>query len=178
MRTHTITCALAIAAVAGISNARIIHEDFLCFCGGPIFDIELDYDFGTDTDFTGSLDMYDLFAGELWLYSDLTTVTVNTLAPDEWIESIEITWTDACGIGCTELEVFGDTMSLIAPNTVVSQTEVVTLTTADLGEQIRYFTLSSFEGRIDEFTVTVVPTPASALLLGLAGLLMLPSRKR
>lgn len=177
MRTRSIIFALTVAAAANCSIGRMIHEDFFGATGAGEFDTELNFDFGTDSDFSG-FDTHDLFSGELWLYADLTTITVNTLAPDEWIESIAVTWTDFCGIGCTNLEVFGDTMSLASPNTVVSQTEVVTLTSGDLGEQIRSFSLSSFEGRMDEFTVTIVPTPASSTLLGAAAILMFSRRKR
>jgi hypothetical protein len=177
MRTSTITIALIFAALTGLSHARIIHEDFFGSTGDAEYDSELNFDFGTDSDFAG-FDSHDLFAGQLWLYADLTTVTVNTMGIDEWIQSIELTWTDNCGLGCTNIELFGDTMNLITPNTVVGQTETIFLTDADLGEQIRYFSLSSFEGRIDEFTLTIVPTPASASLLAIGAILLLPSRKR
>ena len=171
MRTASISiAAILIAGLAAPSQAREIYEDFICFCGGPIFDIELDYDFGTDSDFSGGTDTWDLFTGELYLYPELVNITVNSLAAGEYIDSIEVMWTDFCGIGCTELEVIGANGSVSVSNSTVSMLETVTLTRDDLGEDIESFSLSSFEGRIEEFRVTVLPTPGTLALLGLGGL--------
>lgn len=168
---------LALSVIAASTQARVIHEDFRDMAGGPAFDPELTFDFGTASDFTGGGDTNDLFAGALWLYSDLVTVSVNTLAADEYIESVEVSWTDFCGLGCTNLEVFGATTSLNAPNMDVSSTEIITLTSLDLGESIEYFTLSSFEGRMNKLTINIVPTPSALGMLGLGGLVIARRRR-
>jgi hypothetical protein len=177
IQSFIIGSAMALTVVVGSSQGRVIHEDFLCFCGGPIFDFELSYDFGTEMDFTGSLDSYDLFTGELWLYSDRTTVTVNTLAPDEYIESIEIMWTDFCEIGCTAIELVGATDNYRVENTLTGSLETVLVTHEDLGEEILSFSIESYEGRVEEFRVTVVPTQSAFALLCLGGTLLLSRRR-
>lgn len=176
-RRSVITMTAAVACLGAAAQAREIFEDFLDGSGGAAFDPELSYDFGTDTDFTGVLDTHDLFPGELWLYADLVTVNVSSLAGGEYIRSVVVTWTDNCGIGCTQLEIFGASSSAMLGNTDVSVTQTVSLSTADIGEPILYFTLSSYEGRIDEFRVTVVPTPSIAVMM-LMGTLFARRRAR
>lgn len=178
MRITTLTTAsILLSGFAVPTQAREIHEDFICFCGGPIFDLELEYDFGTDSDFSGGTDTWDLFTGELYLYPELVNITVNSLVAGEYIDSIEVMWTDFCGVGCTEFEIFGANGSVSVSNSTVSMLETVTLTRDDLGEDIQSFSLSSFEGRIEEFRVTILPTPAPVVSLGLMGLLAIRRRR-
>ena len=168
---------LAISVIAASTQARVIHEDFRDMAGGPAFDPELTFDFGTDTDFTGGGDTNDLFAGALWLYSDLVTVSVNSLAPDEYIESVEVSWTDFCGIGCTIIQAVGATTDLALANTVVSSTETRSISSMDLGENIEFFRLSSFEGRMNKLTINIVPSPSALSMLGLGGLVIARRRR-
>ena len=165
-------CAIVSVAVASnASDGRVIVEDF----DGAGFNPELTFDFSSD--FTGEGDTSDHMDGVLWLYSDLADVSVNTLAPGEWIESVEVTWTDFCGTGCTNLEIFGLNNSLAIGNTDIAGSETVLLTSVDIGESIQHFTISSFEGRIEEVVVTVVPTPGPLALVGVGALAMI-RRKR
>ena len=173
MRTSTLIALAALTGVAGLSQARVIVEDF----DGPGFNMELDFDFGTDTDFTGGGDTHDLIDGVLWQYSDLATVTVNSLLPGEWIESVEVTWTDYCGIGCTELEVFGASDNALFGNMMVGTQEVVLATAGDLGEPITHFTISSFEGHFEGITINIVPAPSSLALLSMGGLMLRRPRR-
>lgn len=174
MRATTLTSALIVATLASNSLARIITEDF----DGMDFNPELTFDFGTDSDFTGGNDTSDHMDGVLWLYADRATVTVNSLAAGESIQSVSVTWTDFCGIGCTVLELFGDSDNALIDNSIVGSAETVTLTVDDLGEPITSFQISSFEGRFEEISINIVPTPASTALLGIATILLLPLRKR
>jgi hypothetical protein len=177
MRTHSKYLTFSIiGAIAGSASARVIVEDFSDGMGGAAFDAELTYDFGTTSDFTGSLDTNDLFPGNLWLYADAVSVTVNSLSAGEYIESVEVEWVDFCGVACTTFGVSGATSSATQFNALVGSTEIWSLSTADIGEEIEEFSLSSFEGRIDRITVNVVPAPASATLL--LGSLVALRRKR
>lgn len=172
---------IAAAALAGLTTSvlanRLIIEDFDDGNGNAAFDAELTFDFGTSTDFTGGLDTNDLFLGELNLYSDLVTVSVNSLGAGESIGSVTVMWTDFCGIGCTDMQVFGATSSASVENALVGTQETFTLSAADIGEAIEFFTLSSFEGRIDRIEVLVVPSPGPLALLGL-GLVGTARRRR
>ncbi len=174
---HTKAALLALSLIAASTQARVIHEDFRDDAGGPAYNPELTFDFGTDTDFTGGGDTHDLFAGALWLYSDLVTVSVNTLAPDEYIESVEVSWTDFCGLGCTIIQAVGETTDLALANTVVSSTETRSISSMDLGENIEFFRLSSFEGRMNKLTINIVPTPSALGMLGMGGLLIARRRR-
>jgi len=174
MRATTFASAVILAAFAHSSLARVITEDF----DDADFNPELTFDFGTDSDFTGVSDTSDHIDGVLWLYADLATVTVNSLAPGEFIQSVRVTWTDSCGVGCTALELLGDSNTVLIANSLVSQTETVTLSIDDLGEPITSFEISSFEGRFEEISINIVPTPASTALLGLATIFLLPLRRR
>jgi hypothetical protein len=167
---NTKAALLALSLVAASTQARVIHEDFRDDAGGPAFNPELTFDFGTATDFTGGADTHDLFAGELWLYADLVTVSVNSLAADEYIESVEVSWTDFCGVGCTIIQAVGATSNLALTNTVVGSTEIRSISSMDLGENIEFFRLSSFEGRMNKLTINVVPSPSALGMLGLGGL--------
>lgn len=173
MHLSTITSALVLASLSGYSHARIIHEDF----DGPGFHSELNFDFGTDTDFAG-FDTHDHIDGVLWMYADLASITVNSLGAGESIESISVSWTDFCGIGCTNFELFGATDNVLMSNTTVGSFETVMLSEGDLGEAITHFTISSFEGRMEGITIHIVPAPASIALLGLASVLVIPRRKQ
>ena len=173
MQLSTLSTALVLGSLAGFSHARIIHEDF----DGAGFNAELNFDFGTDTDFTGGLDTHDHIDGVLWLYADLATISVNSLGAGESIESVSVSWTDFCGIGCTNLELFGVSSSIAMSNSSVGSFETVMLSEFDLGEAITHFTISSFEGRIEAITINIVPPPASIALLGLGSLFMVPRRK-
>lgn len=164
---------VALTGIAGVSNARVIVEDF----DGADFNPELNFDFGTDTDFTGGGDTHDHIDGVLWMYADLATVTVNSLLPGEWIESVEVTWTDFCGVGCTALELFGDSDNALFDNNLVGSQETVLGTVDDLGEPITHFTLSSFEGRFEMVTVNIVPNASSMALFGVGGLLIARRRR-
>jgi len=177
MRNTTITTALAIACLSGATHARVIHEDFDDGFGGAAYDAELTFDFGTSTDFTGGGDTNDLFPGVQWMYADLATITVNSLAPGEYIESVEVNWTDFCGTGCTTLEIFGAGSSMQVVNSLIGSPESVALSDFDLGAPIDYFTLSSFEGQFVDIWVTVVPTPSSLALLGFAGIASIRRRR-
>jgi len=173
MHTSTLITLVALAGFAGMSNARVVVEDF----DGADFNPELTFDFGTDTDFTGGGDTHDHIDGVLWMYADLATVTVNSLLAGEWIQSVEVTWTDFCGVGCTALELFGDSDNALFDNNLVGSQEIVLGTVDDLGEPITHFTLSSFEGRFEKVVVNIVPSPSSMALFGVGGLLIV-RRKR
>lgn len=180
MRT-ALTALAASAAIAATANAgaRLIVEDFTDGMGGAAFDSELNWDFGTTTDFTGGLDTNDLFLGELNLYADLATVSVNSLAAGEFIDVVEVTWTDFCGTGCTEFTVNGVMgASATQGNVNIGTQESWTLSSGDLGgEAIDTFELSSFEGRIDRVEIRILPTPSAAALLGLGGLVITRRRR-
>lgn len=154
--------ALALAGLATSTSARLIIEDF----DGADFNPELTFDFSSD--FGGNTS--DHIDGVLWLYADLADISVNSLGPDEWIASVEVTWTDFCGLGCTNLELLGDNNSFNIANMDVQGSETVFASMADLGEPITNFTLSSFEGRMERIVIDVVPTPSALALLGLGGL--------
>lgn len=166
---RTALCCAAVV-VASQASARDIVEDFTDGMGNAMFDSELSYDFGTATDFTGFGDTSDLFVGELWLYADLVTVSVNSLMAGEHIESVTVEWVDFCGPACTEFTVTGMNGSASQFNAAVGASETWTLGMGDLGEPVVDFSLSSFEGRIDRITVTVVPAPAGLALLAPLGL--------
>jgi len=170
--------ASAMIASSAHAGARLIIEDFTDGMGGAAFDDGLNYDFGTATDFTGSLDTHDLFLGELNLYADLVTVTLNTLDPSEYIDVVEVTWTDFCAVGCTQFSVHGEMGATESQGNVnVGTIESWTLSTADvMGQDITSFTLSSFEGRIERIEVRVLPAPGS--LAGLGALGLLATRRR
>jgi hypothetical protein len=171
----TATAAFATAANAG---ARLIVEDFTDGMGGAAFDSELNWDFGTATDFTGGLDTHDLFVGELYMYADLATVSVNSLAAGEFIDVIEVTWTDFCGVGCTQFTVNGIMgASASQGNVNIGTIESWTLSSADIGEAIDTFELSSFEGRIERVEIRILPTPSTAALVGLGGLVATRRRR-
>lgn len=162
---------VALVALTGLTTSaaagsRLIVEDFDNGSGVAAFDPELTFDFGTSSDFTGNLDTNDLFLGELNLYSDLVTVTVNSLIAGESINSVSVTWTDFCGVGCTNFGILGMGSSASVGNALVGTQETFTLTAADIGASIDSFTLSSFEGRIDRVLVEVVPAPGVLALLG------------
>ncbi|MBO6514116.1 MAG: hypothetical protein JJ974_09145 [Phycisphaerales bacterium] len=170
MNTTRTAAALALAGLATSSTARLIIEDF----DGADFNPELNFDFSSDfTDF----DTSDHMDGVLWLYSDLADITVTTLGPGEWIESVEVTWTDFCGLGCTNLELLGDNNSFNIGNADVQGSETVFASMADLGEPITNFTISSFEGRIERIVVDVVPAPSALGFLSLAGLAVARRRR-
>lgn len=167
--TRTLTT-LAFAGLVSNASARLIIEDF----DGADFNPELSFDFSSDfTDF----DTSDHMDGVLWLYADLAEITVTTLGPSEWIESVEVTWTDFCGLGCTNLELLGDNGSFNIGNADVPGSETVFASMSDLGEQINSFTLSSFEGRIERVVVDVVPTPSALAMLGMGGLAIARRRR-
>jgi len=160
-----------LAAANATSHARVIVEDF----DDPGFNPELIFDFSSD--FTGGGDTSDHIDGVLWLYSDLAEVSVSTLAPNEWIESVQVTWNDFCGPGCTNLEIFGLNNSMEVGNLDLAGSETVMLSSLDIGEPITHFTISSFEGRFEEIVVNVVPSSGSLALLGI-GALGVVRRKR
>lgn len=166
---HTLTAACSMIALSSGVHARTIVEDFLDGMGGAAYDTELDYAYNTG-------DFWDLFPGELNLYPATANITVNSLVAGEYIESVEVVWTDFCGLGCTSLEIYGATSSATQFNTSVSTQETWTLSTGDIGEEILGFSLHSFEGRIEQITVNIVPAPASASLL-LGGLLAIRRRR-
>lgn len=168
---RSIAAAIAAGGLAVSAQARDIYEDFLDAGGVGAFDPELIYDFGTSSDFTGSLDTHDLFPGELWLYADRVIIGVGSLGPGEYIESVTVTWTDFCGLGCTQLEVFGVSGTAAVGNGIVGVAETLTLGAPDIGGPIDFFALSSFEGRIEEFRVTIVPAPSAGLLMLMGGVL-------
>lgn len=161
IKTLGATCVLL--AVSGSVNARTIVEDFLDGMGGAAYDTELDYSFN-DGDFWG------LLPGELNLYPATANITVNSLVAGEYIESVEVVWTDFCGLGCTSIEIYGASSTATQFNTTVGSQETWVLSTADIGEEILGFALDSNEGRIERITVNIVPAPASVSLL-LGGLL-------
>ena len=172
MRLALITlAATGLAASASNAGVRAITEDFTDGMGGAAYNSELTYDFGTDTDFAG-FDTHDLYAGELNLWSDLVNVSVNSLGANEYIDAVSVTWTDFCGIGCTEITAYGlMSGSMTIGNADVGSQESFTITSADLGGQwISSFDLSSFEGRIERIDIRVVPAPTSLAMLGLGGL--------
>lgn len=164
-RCRSIAAAIVAGGLAVSAQAREIYEDFFDANGLAAFDPELMYDFGTDSDFTGSLDTHDLFPGELWLYADRVTIGVGSLGAGEYIESVTVTWTDFCGLGCTQLEVFGGSGTAAVGNGIVGVAETVTLSVQDIGGPIDFFALSSSEGRIEEFRVNIVPAPSAGVLL-------------
>lgn len=167
--TKNLVAAFALLTVAGSAQARTIVEDFLDDMGGAAYDAELDYSFN-DGGF------WDLFPGELNLYPATATISVNSLMAGEYIESVEVQWTDFCGLGCTSLSIFGANSTATQFNATVSSPEIWTLSTADIGEEILGFALQSNEGRIDRITVNIVPAPASATLL-LGGLVAIRRRR-
>ena len=164
-----------VAAASAHAGVRVIEEDFLSLDGGAIFDDRLTYDFSSD--FSGGNDLNQLLPGELNLFPDEAMITVNDLAPGEYIQSVEVIWMDFCGIGCTTLEVFGATTSVSESNMITGEPEPVFLDADDLGENITSFSLSSFEGAIELITVTVVPAPGSVAALGLGGLCLTRRRR-
>lgn len=170
MNTARTLAALALAGLATSASARLIIEDF----DGADFNPELTFDFSSD--FTGG-DTSDHVDGILWLYADLADISVNSLGPDEWIASVEVTWTDFCGLGCTNLELLGDNNSFNIGNADIAGSETVFASMADLGEPITNFTISSFEGRIERVVVDVVPTPSALALLGMGGLAAVRRRR-
>ena len=180
MRITTVLFAAALGTASSAdAGIRTITEDFTDGMGGAAFDPELTFDFGTATDFTGTGDTNDLNVGELFLFADLVTVTLNTGDPSEYIESVEVDWVDFCGPGCTNLSV-ESVMGSVAGvgNSVVSAPETVMLSTSDVGgEQIQSFALSSFEGRIDQITVSVAPAPGALGALAIGGLVAVRRRR-
>ena len=176
MRLSELTTLLAVVGMTGVANARVIVEDFT-----GTHQLELSYDFGTGTDFSGPNpgDDNDFFPGVLWLYPDLVTVTVTSLEAWEYIESVEVTWTDWDGLGRTKLTAYD---SLLGNASVVHSAtgvpETVMLSTLDLGgENIDYFTLESWEAEIDRIVITIVPSPSSVVLLGFGGLIAVRRRR-
>ncbi len=169
MRT-THTAIAAAALTASLAAANVIVEDFDDGMGNAAFDAALNYDFSSD--FTGGGDTNDLFLGELNLYSDLVNITLAAPMPGEYIEMVEVTWTDFCGLGCTNLTIYGAMGgTATVGNLDIAGSETVMLSSADIGgQQITSFDLSSFEGRIDSIRVYTVPTPGALALLGLGGL--------
>jgi len=144
------TCALI--SLTGSVHARTIVEDFLDGMGGAAYDAELDYAFNTG-------DFWDLFPGELNLYPATANITVNSLVAGEYIESVEVVWTDFCGLGCTSLEIYGASSSATQFNTSVSTQETWTLSTADIGEEILGFSLHSLRVVLSGSRSTSCPHP-------------------
>ena len=106
-------------------------------------------------------------------------MTLNTGDPSEYIETVEVSWTDFCGVDCTNLSVQGVMGSAASVgNSVVSSPETVMLSTTDVGgEEIQSFALSSFEGRIDQITVSVAPAPGALGALAIGGLVAVRRRR-
>lgn len=169
MRT-AFTAITAAALATSFASAGIIVEDFDDGMGNAAYDAALNYDFSSD--FTGGGDTHDLFLGELNLWSDLVNISLASPMPGEYIEMVEVTWTDFCGEGCTNLSIYGAMGGFAnVGNADIQGSETVMLSSADIGgEQITSFDLSSFEGRIDSIRVFTVPAPGAMALLGLGGL--------
>ncbi|MFG0246651.1 MAG: hypothetical protein ACF8MF_11450 [Phycisphaerales bacterium JB052] len=167
-KMNRIVAISSLIAIAGNASARLIIEDFLDDMGGAAFDAELEYSFQGGS--------WDLLPGELNLWPETVDISVNSLTAGEYIESVEVQWTDFCGIGCTSIEVFGATSTATQFNAAVGSSETWTLSTGDIGEEILGFSLSSFEGRFDRITINVVPAPASIVVL-MGGLVTVRRRR-
>ena len=183
MRLSGLTTLLAVVGMTGVANARVIVEDFSGHHPHP----ELNLDFGTGTDYWGSNPsddhFFDFLGGNsaLWLRPDLVTVTVTSLTAGEYIESVEIEWTDHEGQGNTIMTAYS-AFSVFLSTSVTHPNpfgySIDSLSTLDLGgDNIGFFTIESPEVQIHSLTITILPSPSSVALLGFGGLIAVRRRR-
>jgi hypothetical protein len=164
-----------VAAVAVSASAQIVSVTDDLTDG--TFDSFFNYDFSADfpgngpgNDFNSLDNMFGLL-----LASDEVLITFPGAAGGEVLE-VSVNYTDFTGVGATTFEAIGLSGSKLGANTTVSNPEVFGASFTEVGF-LTSVNITAFESYVSSVTVRYrIPTPATAGLLGIAG--MIATRRR
>lgn len=171
---------VAVLILPAFASASVIIDDL---SNGP--DAGFNYDFGTDSDFTGvpNGDFNSFTGGGLLLASDAVDIDFGAPvinAPTDFIANAIVRGEDfvdgAPGlVTFVGFDVFGNP----AQETLdVSDRVYVADSASTVVFEVSSIRIEGFEMRVDEVEVLVIPEPASMTLLGVVGLVAARLRRR
>ncbi len=160
---------VAFAAFVGSAAGQIVSvtDDLTDGVLDPFFSYDLSSDFAGNGP-GGDFNSLDLGSG-LLLASDEVLITFPGAMGGEVLE-VSIAFSDFTGVGATTFEAIGLMGSVTDSNSTVSMLETFGASSSSIGF-IQSAQVGAFESYISSITVRYrIPTPATAGLLGLAGL--------
>lgn len=167
-------CVAAVLAVNASAQIVSVTDDLT----DGVFDSFFNYDFSADfsgngpgNDFNSLDNMFGLL-----LASDEVLITFPGAAGGEVLE-LSVNYRDFTGVGATTFEAVGLNGSKFGANSSVSTPEVFGASFTEIGF-LTSVNITAFESYVTSITVRYrVPTPATAGLLGFAGLIATRRRR-